>query len=72
MSVVTPTDFDIVLAARSMIRVYGDDAAAAEAARRVGADLAKGDIASCATWKRILAAIERVQADTPAPSEKVQ
>jgi hypothetical protein len=71
MSVVTPTDFDIVLAARSMIRVYGDDAAA-EAARRVGADLAKGDIASCATWKRILAAIERVQADTPAPSEKVQ
>jgi hypothetical protein len=54
-----------------MIRVYGDDAAA-EAGRRADADLAKGDVVSCATWKRILAAIERVQADTPAPGEKVQ
>jgi hypothetical protein len=71
MSAVTPTDLDIVLAARSMIRVYGDDAAA-EAGRRADADLAKGDVVSCATWKRILAAIERVQADTPAPGEKVQ
>jgi hypothetical protein len=38
----------------------------------VDADLKKGDVASCATWKRILAAIERVVADTAVPAEKVQ
>jgi hypothetical protein len=54
-----------------MIRVDGPDAAA-EAGRRADADLKKDDVASCATWKRILAAIERVVADTPAPAEKVQ
>jgi hypothetical protein len=62
MSGTAPTDFDIVLAARSMIRVYGPDAVA-EAGRRADADLKKGDVASCATWKRILAAIERVLAE---------
>ena len=67
----TPTDFDIVLAARSMIRVYGPDAAA-EAGRRADADLANGDVASCAAWKLIMAAIERVLANSPAPGEQVQ
>jgi hypothetical protein len=71
MSGVAPTDFDIVLTARAMIRVYGLDAAA-EARRRADADLQKGDVASSATWKRIVAAIERVEADTPAAGEKVQ
>jgi hypothetical protein len=70
MSAVTPTDFDIVLAARSMIRVYGDDAAA-EAARRVDADLANADTVSCATWQRISAAIEHLQAEWPAEGESV-
>jgi hypothetical protein len=40
VSGVTPTDFDIVLAARSMMRLYGRDAAG-EAARRAAADLTK-------------------------------
>jgi hypothetical protein len=71
MTGTTPTDFDIVLAARSMIRVYGPDAAA-EAGRRADADLANGDVASCAAWKRILAAIETLQAVEPEPGETVQ
>jgi hypothetical protein len=70
MSGVTPTDFDIVLAARSMMRVYGRDAAA-EAARRAAADLAKGYTVNCATWKRISTAIEQLQAEQPAEGESV-
>jgi hypothetical protein len=54
---VAPTEFDIVLAARSMILVYGRDAAAG-AARR-----AEADWASSATWKRILTVIERLQTE---------
>jgi hypothetical protein len=57
MNDVTPTDIDIVLAARSMLRIYGRDAAA-EASRRAEANLAKGDVVSSTTWRRILAAIE--------------
>jgi hypothetical protein len=71
MSGLTSTEFDIVLTARSMIRVYGPDAAA-EAGRLADGNLKKSDVASCATWKRILAAIERVLADTAAPGEMVQ
>jgi hypothetical protein len=70
MSGVTPTDFDIVLAARSMMRFYRRDAAA-EATRRAAADLANGDTVSCATWKRISAAIEHLQAERPAEGESV-
>jgi hypothetical protein len=60
MSDVAPTEFDIVLAARSMILVYGSDAAA-EAAKR-----AEADWTSSAIWKRILAVIERLQSEQPA------
>jgi hypothetical protein len=56
MSGATPTDFDIVLTARSMMRFYGRDAAAEAASRRAAADLTKDDTVSCATWKRISAA----------------
>jgi hypothetical protein len=66
MTGAAPTDFDITLAARSMIRVYGRDAAA-EARRRADAEDAHR-----ATWVRILAAIERLQAEMPEPEETVQ
>jgi ferric-dicitrate binding protein FerR (iron transport regulator) len=65
----TPTDFDIVLAARSMIRVYDGDAAA-EAARRAAADLQKADAASGSAWQRIMAAIEKLQAEKLEPGER--
>jgi hypothetical protein len=44
--------------------------AAAEAARRANAGLAAGNMASCATWKRIAAAIETLQAEKPAPGRE--
>jgi hypothetical protein len=65
MAKVTPTDFDITLAARSMIRVYGRDAAA-EARRRTEADAADSSV-----WQRIFAAIEKLQAEKPKPGEVV-
>jgi hypothetical protein len=54
-----------------MIQHYGRDAAM-EAARRSDADLANGDRRSSATWKRILKAIEKLQAEKPEPGETVQ
>jgi hypothetical protein len=71
MSGVTPTDFDIVFAARSMIRVHGRDAAA-EAAHRADADLANGDTASCTHVEVHRAAIEKLEAVEPALGERVQ
>jgi hypothetical protein len=65
MAGAAPTDFDITLAARSMIRVYGQDAAA-EARRRVDAEDAHR-----ATWARILIAIERLRAEMPEQGETV-
>jgi hypothetical protein len=58
-------DLDITLAAQSMIRLFGRDAAA-EARRRADAEDAHR-----ATWARILAAIERLQAAMPEPGETV-
>jgi hypothetical protein len=49
MADVAPTDFDITLAARSMIRVYGRDAAT-EARRRAYA----GDLDCCAAIEKLL------------------
>jgi hypothetical protein len=43
-----------------------------EAARRVDDDLARGDRVSSATWRRIMAAIENLQAKEPAAGEMVQ
>jgi hypothetical protein len=59
MGDIVPSDFDITLAARSMMRVFGHDAAA-EARRRADA----GDTDSRA-WRLILAAIEKLQAEAP-------
>ena len=66
MANITPTDLDIALAARSMIRVYGRDAAA-EARRR-----AEVEDADSSAWRRILAAIEKLQAERPEPAETAE
>jgi hypothetical protein len=66
MAEIIPADFDITLAARSMMRVYGRDAATEARWRADAKDADRG------TWQRILAAIERLQADRPGPEETVQ
>jgi hypothetical protein len=43
-----------------------------EAARRSDLDLASGDRKGSATWKRIMVAIEKLQAEKPEPGETVQ
>jgi hypothetical protein len=65
MADIAPTDFNITLAARSMIRVWGRDASA-EARRRADAE-----DADSSAWQRILAAIEKLQAEEPALAETV-
>jgi hypothetical protein len=66
-----PSVSDVLLAARSMIQHYGRDAAM-EAARRADNELARGDRKTSATWKRIMTAIEKLQAEKPAPGEGMQ
>jgi hypothetical protein len=64
MSGLRPSEADVLLAARSISQHYGRDAAT-EAARRAENDLARGDRKSSATWQRIMAAIEKLQAEKP-------
>jgi hypothetical protein len=66
MTDILPSDSDITLAARLMTHVYGRDAAA-EARRRSDAEDAESS-----AWRLILAAIEKLQAEKPAPGETVQ
>jgi hypothetical protein len=55
MADIVPTDFNITLAARSMIRVYGRDAAA-EARRRTDAE-----DADSSAWRSIATEIDKLQ-----------
>jgi hypothetical protein len=71
MTGLRPSESDVLLAARLMIQHYGHDAAT-EAARRSDSDLASGDRKGSATWKRIMAAIEKLQAEKPEQGERVQ
>jgi hypothetical protein len=71
MSARRPSEADVLLAARSMIHQYGIDAAK-EAVRRADDDLAKGEMLSSAAWRQIAAAIEKLQAEKPAPGQRVQ
>jgi hypothetical protein len=66
MADIVPTDFDITLAARSMMRVYGRDAATKARRRADAKDADSG------TWRRIMTAIEKLQAEKPKPGETVQ
>jgi hypothetical protein len=66
MSNQIPSESDVWLAAGSMIRCYGGDAAA-EAAQRAESSLKEGNLHSSATWQRIMAAIETLRAEQPEP-----
>ena len=63
-------DPEIWRAALLMVKRYGDDAMI-EAAARADELQEDGDYTGAADWQRILDAIERLQAKTPAEGEKV-
>jgi hypothetical protein len=61
---------DIWLSAKAMIQRYGSNAGI-EAVERADDLLGKGDTDGSLVWRRILAAIEKLQAEKPAPGENV-
>jgi hypothetical protein len=61
---------DIWMAAKAFIRRHGRNAGM-ETAARADEHLEHGDAEGSALWKRILAAIEKLQAEKPEPGEKV-
>jgi hypothetical protein len=61
---------DVWQAALLTVKRYGDDAML-EASERAEQLLDKGDMAGAETWHRILNAIERLQAKSPAEDEGV-
>ncbi len=64
------SDLDIYRSAQALIKQHGQDAPI-EAAMRADAMLEKGDLDGCAVWKRILRAVEELQAKEPKPGEAV-
>ncbi len=62
------TDLDIYRTASVLIREHGEEAAL-EAAQRADAMLEKGDMEGCATWKRVLGAVEELQRAEMPPGE---
>jgi hypothetical protein len=62
---------DIWRAAKSMIQRYGTNAGI-EVAARADDQSAKGHTEIASTWRRILVAIEKLQAEKPEPGETVQ
>jgi hypothetical protein len=62
---------EIWLAAKAMIQRYGSNAGM-EAAERADELLGTGEREASRDWARILAAIETLQAEKPAPGETVQ
>jgi hypothetical protein len=65
------TEREIWLAAKAMIQRYGSNAEM-EAAERADELLEKSDMEGAVAWKRIMGAIEQLQAVKPPPGEKVQ
>jgi hypothetical protein len=63
-------DVDTWRAALLMVKRYGDRAAF-EVAMRANLALAEGDVDVAAAWRRILDALDRLQAKAPADGEKV-
>ena len=53
-------DLDIYRSAQALVKRHGEDAPI-EAAMKADAMLDKGDLDGCATWKRILRAVEELQ-----------
>ncbi len=63
-------DIDIYRVANLLVKRHGQDASI-EAAMRADAMLDKGDLDGCATWKRILRAVEELQGTEPRLGEAV-
>ena len=63
-------DLDIFRSACLLVKQHGDDAPI-QAAMRADAMLAKGDLDGYAVWKRIIQAVEKLQATAPVPGAKV-
>jgi len=66
----TDIDSDIERSACALIQQYGDDAKL-EAALRADEFLEDGDWLGSLVWQRILEAVERLQAKTPAVGKTV-
>jgi hypothetical protein len=65
------SDQEVWHTAIAMIRRYGPDAAL-EAGERSDLLTASGEIDGSEIWQRILVAIEKLQAEKPAPGEMIQ
>jgi hypothetical protein len=65
------SDSEVWHTAVAMIRRYGTDAAL-QAGERSDVLTANGEIDESEIWQRILAAIKKLQAETPAPGELIQ
>ncbi len=63
-------DLDIYRSANLLVKQHGEDAPT-HAAMRADAMLEAGDLDGCATWKRILRAVEELQGTAPKPGEAV-
>lgn len=61
---------DIWRAAQVMIRRFGADAAT-QAAMRADELAIEGDTVGCATWRRIMTAIEELQRERPKDGERM-
>ena len=64
-------DLDIYRSAQALIKQHGADAPI-HAAMRADAMLEAGDLEGCATWKRILRAVEVLQGMEPKSGEVVR
>jgi hypothetical protein len=64
------SDIDIWRAAHLLVRELGEDAPIL-AVTRADAMLAKGDLDGYAVWRRIIRAIEELQATAPSPGAEV-
>ncbi len=63
-------DLDIYRSAQVLAKRHGEDAPV-HAAMRADARLERGDLNGYATWRRILRAVEELQATAPKPGEAV-
>ena len=64
------SDLDIYRSAKLLVKHHGADAPI-EAAMRADELLEAGDLEGCATWKRILRAVEELQGSEPGAGVRV-
>ena len=63
------SNLDIYRSAHALIHQHGE-AAFIEAAMQADAMLDKGDLGGAAVWRRIVAAINKMQREEPGPGER--